>query len=85
MVRRDVALMLVVQIEPPDVQRVLAQGKGNLVNNRLHGQHALRTTKATKRCVGYRIGATTQSINLHCRQVIGIVGMEHGAINNRIR
>ena len=65
-------------------QRVEAQMAGDTVHDLFDGDHALRATKAAIGRVGSRVGFTAITIDRRVAQIIGVVGVEHGAVDNGV-
>ena len=79
-----VAFGLAVIVSLAHGQRVESQMAGDTVHDLFNGHHPLWPTKATVGGVRCGVGLATMAVDGRVAQVIGVVGMEHGAVNNRV-
>ena len=77
-----VALGFAVVIDLAHRQRVQVQMPGNPVHDLLNGDHALRAAEAAIRRIGGRVGFAAVPMDCGIAQVIRVVGVKHGAVNN---
>ena len=77
--------MRVVEVGAPDLQRVLAQDLGDFVHDPLDADHPLRAAEAPEGGVGDGVGLAAVRRDPRVGQVVGVVGVEHGAIADRHR
>ena len=80
--RRRVRL---VEVGAPHVERVAADPHRDLLHHRLDHRHPLRSAEAAKGGVGRQVGAADPRADLDRRQEVGVVGVEHGALEHRGR
>src|SRR5690606_10108544 len=84
-VRRDVALGLAVVVALADLQRVLGQLAGYGVHDLLDGDHALWAAETAVGGVGSGVGLAAMAVDGDVAQVVGVVGVEHGAVDDGAR
>ncbi len=80
----DMARLLAVVVAPPHLQRIQATVAGDGVHDVLDGQHALGAAEAAVGGVGRQVGLAAVAGDLGVAEEIGIVGMEHGAIDDGV-
>ncbi len=73
-----------VEIALAHLQRVQSQITGNVIHRLFDHHHALRAAKAAEGGVGDRVGLAAVAGHPRLIKVIGIVGVEHGPLDNRI-
>ena len=73
----------VVKIQLANFERVLADGKGHLIDDALRTHHALRTAETAKRGVRHRVGVQERRFGVHMRVEIGVVAVEEGTVAHR--
>ena len=83
-VRRDVAT-LAVEIAFAHIERIEPERPGNVVDQPFRRHHALRATKTAEGGVGDRVRLRAFGDDARRRQVVAIVGVEHGAVVDRGR
>ena len=71
-----------VEIGLAHVERIEAEIPGDGVDHALDRQHALRAAEAAERGVRHGVGLDAPRIDLEFGKEIGVVGMEHGAIDH---
>src|SRR5262249_17809374 len=81
-VRRAVAARAAIEIRLAHIERVAPGGVGDVVNHALGKEHALRAAETAEGGVRYRIGAHPPAENTADRIEIGVVGVEHGAVDH---
>ncbi len=79
----DVAFGLAVVVALAHLERVLAQLAGHRVHDLLDGDHALWAAEAAVGGVRGEVGLAAMAIDGGVAQVVGVVGVEHGAIDDR--
>ncbi|MNE34848.1 hypothetical protein D3C80_1285850 [compost metagenome] len=79
----DVALVLAVIIGLAYRQRIERQIARNMIHDLLNRHHALRPAKATIGGIGRDMGFAAVTGNQHILQKISVIGVEHGAIDDR--
>ena len=84
-VGRDVALGLAVEVALADVQRVLAGGEGDLLDQALAPEHALRPAEAAEGRVGDGVGLQRLRGQVHRRIEVAVVGVEQRPVGDRAR
>src|SRR3546814_1189955 len=72
-----------VEIPLADLQWVLAEGEGDLLDDALATDHALRAAKAAKRRVRAGVGLQRQRGEAHIGKIVAVVGVEQRAVGNR--
>ena len=77
-----VAFGLAVVVDFAHGQRIKPKMAGDMVHDLLDGHHALRAAKAAIRGVGGGVGLAAMAIDRGVAQVIGVVGVEHCAVDN---
>ena len=82
-IRRDVAFLLAVEINPTDIEWVFLQASRNIVDDVLDRVHALWSTEAPECRIRHRIRLATMRHDPNVLEVIGIIAVEHGAIVDR--
>ena len=82
-VGRDVAVGVAVEVGAADLERVLAEGVGDLLHDPLGGDQALRAAEAAEGGVGNRVGLHRLGDEPYRRVVIGVVGVEERAVGDR--
>ena len=82
-VGREVAPLAAVEIQLADLERVLAERIGDLLDDALGDDHALRPAEAAKGGVGDRVGLQRLGGEIYIRVEIGVVGMEQRAVGDR--
>lgn len=65
-----------------DLFCVAAKTEGDIVDNVLSNQHALRHPKAAEGRVGRQVGVAGQRADTQVRDVVGIVKMEEDLLND---
>ena len=80
-IRRDVAAGAV-EIGFAHVERIEAELPGDDVDHALDRHHALRAAEAAERGIRHGIGLDAARIDFELGQEIGVVGVEHGAIDD---
>ncbi len=81
----DVALGLAVVVGLAHRQRVEGQMAGDGVHHFFDGDHTLRAAEAAVRGVGRGVGLAAMAVDRGIAQVIRVVGVEHGAVDDRVR
>src|SRR5690606_21086503 len=84
-VRRDVALGLAIVVALAHFQRVLAQLARDRIHGLLDGDHALRAAEAAVGGVGGGVGLAAVTVDGGVAQVVGVVGVKHGAVDDGAR
>ncbi len=79
----DVALGLAVVVALAHLERVLAQLAGHGVHDLLDGDHALWATEAAVGGIRGEVGLAAMAVDGGVAQVVGVVGVEHGAVDDR--
>ncbi len=79
----DVALGLAVVVGLAHCQGIAAQVAGDVVHHLLDGDHPLRAAEATVGGVGGGVGLAAVAMHRGIAQVVGVVGVEHGAVDDR--
>ena len=74
-----------IEIDPPHRQRVQPQSERDVIHHPLDPHHPLRPAKAAKGGGALGVGAQPVAFDPHRRQVIGVVGVQHGAVGHRQR
>ena len=74
-----------VKVQKPHIQRLTANGMGNVIQHALHPHHPLRSAKAAVSGGALGVGAQPVAFDADIAQVIAIVGMQHGAVRHRQR
>ena len=82
-VGRHVAVGGAVEVGAADLERVLAEGVGDLLHDPLGGDEALRAAEAAEGGVGDRVGLHRLGDQPYRRVVVGVVGVEEGAVGDR--
>ncbi len=80
---RDVTLGLAVIVGLAHRQRVLAEETCDAVHDLFDGDHALRAAKATVGRVGRGVSLAAMAVDRGFAQIVGVVGVKHGAVDNR--
>ena len=78
-------LGVLVEVELADLQRVFAQGVGDVFDHTLDAKHALRATKAAKRGRTLGVGFAAVADQLQRRDVITVVDVQTRAVVHRTR
>ena len=81
----DVAFPDAVQVEAPDVERILPERAGDVVHHGLDRHHALRAAEAAERRVRHGVSLAAMGNDLDVFEIIGVVDVEHRAIVHRSR
>jgi hypothetical protein len=84
MIGGQLAGILAIQIALAHVQRVTANDTRNLVDDGLHGHHALGAAEAAKGRIGHGVGTPAMPLHVDVGQVVGVVAMKHGAVDNGV-
>ena len=79
----DVALGLAVVVGLAHFQRVFAEAAGDRIHDFLDGDHALRAAEAAVGGVRRSIGLAAVTVDGGVAEEVGVVGVEHCAVNNR--
>ena len=79
---RHVAAAVAVEIASPHLERIEAEREGNLLDDALGPQHALRSAKAAKRGVGHGVGLQRQRAKPHGWIKIAIVGVKQRTVGD---
>jgi hypothetical protein len=69
------------QVGLAHVERIAPGLMRDGVHHALDGEHALRAAKAPERRVGGDVGAQAPRADRDNRRIIGVGGMEHGAVD----
>ncbi|CAI0881691.1 Uncharacterised protein [Serratia ficaria] len=85
MVMGDVAPVFAVVIDFTHRQRIARQIAGDAIHDFFDGHHALRPAEAAVGGVGGDVGLAAVADDQHVLQKIGVVGMEHRAVDDRAR
>ncbi len=80
-IRRFIASRLI-QVGLARIERIHAQGPGDILDDGFYGHHALGATETPKGGVGNRVGFATQPEDGSTVQVVGVVGMKHRPVDN---
>ena len=80
---RGVALGGSVKIAQAHIQRVQAQGSGDVAQDHFGHHHALRSAEAAKRRMALLVGFAAVGINRYMFQKIRVVGVEDGTVGDR--
>ena len=70
----------VIEIDPPDGQRVHVQSMGHMVHHTFNAQHPLRPTKAAVGGGGLHVGLQAVAFDANMIKLIGVVRMQHCAV-----
>ena len=73
-----------VEVALAHLQRVQTQMAGNVIHRLFDHHHALRTAETTEGRIGHRVGLAAMAGHPRLIQIIGVVGVEHGPLDNRI-
>ena len=79
----DITHAGLIEITPPNIQRIHAQMAGNFIQHLLRGEHALRSAKAAKGCRRLHVGFAAMRNYFNVFKNIAIIRMGHGAIVHR--
>jgi len=71
-----------VEIGLADVERIAAEFPGDLVDDALDRHHPLRAAETAERGIRHRVGLDATRIDAGVAEEIGVVGVEHGAIDH---
>src|SRR5690606_34250809 len=82
MIGRDVVVVGAVEIGAADVERILAQRIGDVLDPALGGEHALRPAKTAKGGVGNGVGVKRLGAHPHGGVPIGVVGVKQRAVGD---
>jgi hypothetical protein len=82
-VMSDVAFPDAVQVDAPDVERILPERTGDVVHHGLDHHHALRTAEAAERRVRHGVGLASMGNDLDVFKIVGVIDVEHRAIVHR--
>ena len=74
-----------VQIDAAHIQRVFAQGVGDLLHHGLDAKHALRTAKPTESGGALHVGFAAVAHGLQMRDVVAVVDVQQSAVVDRAR
>ena len=66
-------------------QRIESEADGDLVHHALREEHALRASESAKRGVRHGVGAHPAGVDARVRVVVGVVGVEHRAVDHSER
>ncbi len=75
--------LIAVEVAHAHIQRVHLQGTGDVAHHRLNQHHALRAAEATEGGVALGVGFAAVGGDVHILQVVGVVGVEDGAVRHR--
>ena len=79
----DVAFGLAVVVGLAHGQRVERQVAGDMVHHLFDGDHALWPAEAAIGGIGCGVGLAAVTMHGGIAQVVGVVGVEHGAVDDR--
>ena len=74
-----------IEVAATHLERVHAKLVRHMVDDALHAKNALRAAKPAKGGVGLRVGAAAVRGDAHIGDVIGVVGVAHGAKRHGLR
>ncbi|MOA39495.1 hypothetical protein D3C78_1612810 [compost metagenome] len=81
----DVTLGLAVVVGLAHRQRVERQAAGDMVHHLFDGDHPLRAAEAPVGSVRRGVGLAAMTVDRGVAEVIGVVGVEHGAVDDGCR
>ena len=84
-VRRDVARLDAVAVRAADLERVLLQERGDLLDDVLDGGDALRSAEAAEGRVRRHVRAADRAADLDVREEVRVVRVRHGPRHHRGR
>ena len=80
---RGIALGGSIEIAQAHIQRVQAQGSGDVAQDHFGHHHALRPAEAAKRRVALLVGFAAVRVDRHMLQKIRVIGLEDGTVGHR--